>query len=139
MLEKNSKGKSCIFFASDYHFELISISYIRENLSKNKKVVILAENNLTHTLETILQRINIEDKESQKILQIDWSNNPNKIQEITKDSIVFIKGSKKYIEETNEKIKEQNIHIIDCYDINEIGANASNISNKYDEILLTRK
>ncbi len=43
---KESKEKICSFYASDYHFEMIILPYIEKNLEKNKKIIILTENNL---------------------------------------------------------------------------------------------
>ena len=40
MMKKNKrKEKICLFFASDYHFEMISLPYINENLKKNKNEI----------------------------------------------------------------------------------------------------
>lgn len=135
MLNDKNKRKSCIFFASDYHFEMISLPYIREKLRDNKKVTILTENKLNETIEKLLERINIPENEKEIIKQIDWSNNLSKIEEIEQNEIIFIKGSKKFIEDTNKKIKEKNVEIIDCYDINEIGNDSSDIYENYKEVL----
>ena len=43
MMKKHKrKEKICLFFASDYHFEMISLPYINENLKKNKNSVSLS-------------------------------------------------------------------------------------------------
>ena len=36
----------CAFYASDYHFEMMTLPYISKKLDESKKVVILSENNL---------------------------------------------------------------------------------------------
>ena len=41
MLEnKNSKDKVCAFYASDYHFEMMTLPYISKKLDESKKVLI---------------------------------------------------------------------------------------------------
>ena len=43
---QETKEKICTFFASDYHFEMISLPYIDKNLEEDKEIIILTENNL---------------------------------------------------------------------------------------------
>lgn len=54
--------KICAFYASDYHFEMISLPYIEENLEKRKEIIILTENDLQDTIKTLISNINIEEK-----------------------------------------------------------------------------
>ena len=136
MLKKNkSKEKNCLFFASDYHFEMISLPYINKSIKENKEVVVISENNLENTINKLLLRVNLQEEEKNKILKINWNNNDfDKFKEIKeankerKNTIVFIKGKENYIKNVNKNIEnwinENNkIEIIDCYDINEVEEN----------------
>ena len=53
--------KICAFYASDYHFEMISLPYIKESLEKRKEIIILTENDLQSTVKTLISNINIEE------------------------------------------------------------------------------
>ena len=46
MKENKREEKICLFFASDYHFEMISLPYINKKLDESKEVIVLTENNL---------------------------------------------------------------------------------------------
>ena len=133
MLKKDkTKEKNCLFFASDYHFEMISLPYINKSIKNNKEVIVISENNLENTINKLLLQVNLEDDEKDKILKIDWRNNDfDKFKEIKeadkekRNTIVFIKGKENYIKNVNKNlenwIKDDNkIEIIYCYDINEI-------------------
>ena len=146
MLKKDkTKEKNCLFFASDYHFEMISLPYINKSIKNNKEVIVISENNLENTINKLLLQVNLEDDEKDKILKIDWKNNDfDKFKEIKeadkekRNTIVFIKGKENYIKNVNKNlenwIKDDNkIEIIDCYDINEIEEN----TKKYNNILVT--
>ena len=146
--ENKSKEKLCLFFASDYHFEMISLPYINENLKQNKNVVIVTENNLKETVDKLLSRVNLTEEEKNNILKIDWQNNDsNKLKEIkkaneeNKEIIVFVKGKEDYIDNINRNIKswiyDKEIEVIDCYDINEVHNNVSKIAGKYNRVLST--
>ena len=136
MLKKDkTKEKNCLFFASDYHFEMISLPYINKSIKNNKEVIVISENDLENTINKLLLQVNLEDDEKDKILKIDWKNNDfDKFKEIKeadkekRSTIVFIKGKENYIKNVNKNlenwIKDDNkIEIIDCYDINEIEEN----------------
>ena len=154
MLKKDkTKEKNCLFFASDYHFEMISLPYINKSIKNNKEVIVISENNLENTINKLLLQVNLEDDEKDKILKIDWKNNDfDKFKEIKeadkekRNTIVFIKGKENYIKNVNKNlenwIKDDNkIEIIDCYDINEIEEksilkkyNQEHILNGYDNL-----
>ena len=55
-----TKEKMCAFYASDYHFEMISLPYISRSIDENKKVIILTENNLEETVNTLISRMNLK-------------------------------------------------------------------------------
>lgn len=146
--EKKSKEKLCLFFASDYHFEMISLPYINENLKKDKNIIVVTENNLKETVNKLLSNINLTEEEKDKIRKIDWENNDlNKFKQIkkankeNKETIIFVKGKENYIDNINKNIENwiniKDMKIIDCYDINDVQDNVSNIVGKYGKLLST--
>lgn len=145
-MNKTNDKTMCSFFASDYHFEMITIPYIEKELDKNKKIVILTEEDLTPTVNVLLSRMNLNQKKKDKILNINWNNdNVKKIKEIEKNKkenmVVFIKGKERYINETRNNLNmylgNNNLECIDCYDINEIGNDLGRITKKYNQVLNT--
>ena len=79
--ENNGKNeKVCLFFASDYHFEMISLPYINENLKKDKNIVVFTENDLNKTIYKLLSNVNLSKEEKENIERVDWKNdNFNKL------------------------------------------------------------
>ena len=84
----------------------------------------------------------------EKILKIDWKSDDfskfKEIKELNKESdevIVFVKGKENYINNINENINNwgnlENLKIIDCYDVNELQEDITNISGKYNKVLST--
>ena len=137
---------TCSFFASDYHFEIISLPFIREKLDEDKKIVILTESDLEETITLLLSKINISESEKEKILNINWGKEyASKLKKLEKkeekEFVVFVKGSEKYIREMNEEIgkitNKKNLQIIDCYDITELKDRANQVLVQYDNILNT--
>ena len=146
--ESKNEEKLCLFFASDYHFEMISLPYINENLKKNKNVIIMTENNLDNTVNKVLENVNLAKEDKERITKINWKNNDlDKFKEVKnankegKETLIFIKGKENYIENMNRNIENwinnSDVKVVDCYDINEIKEDASNIEKNYTKILST--
>ena len=150
MMKENKREKRlCLFFASDYHFEMISLPYINKKLDESKEVIVLTENNLKETIKTLVSKINLNEDKKVDILKIDWENNDlNKFKKINedikskKDMVIFVKGKENYIKNINENIekwteKSKNVEIIDCYDMEEISQDMDNIMDQYKFTLKT--
>ena len=146
---KETKEKTCVFFASDYHFEMITLPFIEENLRNNKKIIVLTENDLEDTIKNLISKVNLKEEKKEKIFKIDWKNNDlKKFKEIKKevenkeDLIIFIKGKENYIKNVNENIEKwtnkiDTVKIIDCYDVEEIREHFADVVNKYENVLST--
>lgn len=147
--KQETKEKICAFYASDYHFEMISLPYINKQLEKDNQVIILTENNLEETINTVISKINLKEEKKVKILNINWKNDDlNKIKKIKelveneKETIIFIKGKENYIKNINNNIeryieKSKKIKLVDCYDLEEISDRFDDIMNGYNTVLST--
>ena len=147
--EENTKEKICAFYASDYHFEMISLPYINKKIENKDKIIILTENNLEKTMKTLLEKTNLKDEKKQKILNLNWKNkNLEELKNIknsktkAQNIIIFIKGEEKYINKINQEIEEflpenKDIKIVNCYSIEEVGENMEDILAKHQKILKT--
>ena len=146
---KETKENTCAFYASDYHFEMVSLPYISKKLENQNEIIILTENNLEETIKTIVSKINLKENKKEKILNLNWKNeDEEKIQKIeksineNKNLTIIIKGKETYINNINkniEKLKKENnnLNIIDCYDIQEVGEDLEQIMSKYNKVLGT--
>ena len=144
-----TKEKTCAFYASDYHFEIISLPYIEEQLEKNKQIIVLTENDLEESVKTVISKTNLKETKRKNIFSIDWNNdNLSKFKKIKKDIedqkdiIIFIKGKENYIKNVNRNIQKfvsnkDNVKIVDCYDIEEVSQDIDSIMNKYEKVLST--
>lgn len=151
-MNKNQKTKEkiCTFYASDYHFEMISLPYIDKNIEENKEVIVLTENDLEKTMKTLISKMNLQEEKKNKILNINWKNDDlNKFKKINnninkqKEMIIFIKGKENYIKNINENIekwieKSNNVKVVDCYDMEEISEKIDTIMEKYKKVLNTK-
>lgn len=140
-----NKENSCVFFASDYHLEMIMLPYINKKFEENKNVYIFTQNNLEETINTLIEKVNIDNNIKNKVLEINWKNeDENKYNELINDdnAVVFIKGNENYINKVNcnlDQIKEQkDIEIIDCFDLEEISNKMPQIITEHSNIITTK-
>ena len=147
-MTKDNKEKLCLFYASDYHFEMISLPFISKELKDDKNVVVMTENSLNETVDELLSKINLNNNDRDKLKGINWSAGDfSKLDEVKcanekgKKSVVFVKGKENYISDVNKSmeglVSSGNVKVIDCYDINEVHKDVGNIVKNYGQVLFT--
>ncbi len=119
---KVTTDKKCCFYASDFHLEMTIVPYINKKIEENKNIVIVTENKLEDTINILISRMNIKNKNM--ICKLDW-NNKEISSAIGKNKLVIIiNGSKKFIDDKNTEIQEAlgetPIELVDCYSFDEV-------------------
>ena len=145
MLKENkTEDKSCLFYVSDYHFEMIALPYMKEKIENNNQVIVMTQENLEDSMKHLLNKVNLDSDDKKKIEKINWKE--KSVEEISEidtlnNKVVFVNGTEKYIKNVNQKINEvsnvQNLQIIDCYDVNNVDESIIDITKDYNSILST--
>ncbi len=144
----------CNFYVSDLHLSVMLLPYLSKQINEDVEITTIFENVKKEDIEEVLEKLNVKNKE--KILNINWFNsNKDKNEEIEdtiknnlqkkKQNVVIIGGNEDYINENNSMIFEllnnveniNNIKVINCYNIEEIKSDMSEIVKQYDGILNT--
>lgn len=124
--------KTCCFYVSEFHLEMILVPYINEKIEEN--ITILTDKKLRETLEILTSRMNLREENKQKILQLGWDGE----EKIKENSNIIIIGSKEYIQKKNEEIENKNaLSVLDCYNFEEEKNNINNIVKGYKNTLNT--
>jgi len=126
------------FYVSEFHLEMIILPYIIKEIENNNEIIILTEKKLEKSVRYLISKLNINEEKKEKLLKLKWNN-----KNINKDSIIdsninktfFIIGSKKYIEQKNIEINSNKIKIVNCYDLEEVQGEISEIERNSDKIL----
>lgn len=134
VVQDKRKQKLCSFYVSEFHLEMILLPYINEKIKKQENITILTEKSLKDTLNILISKMNFEEVNKQKILNLNWDGDVK----VKENSNIIIIGSEKYIKDKNREIQEiDSISVLDCYDFEEIKNNIKDISKKYKNILNT--
>lgn len=127
-----SEKKECCFYVSEFHLEMILIPYINKKIDED--IDILTEKKLRKTVEILISKINLNEREKERILNLDWNGE----KEIKERSNIIIIGTRKYIEQKHQEINNKNpLSILDCYDFETEQNNMSEIIKEYDKTLNT--
>lgn len=151
----NQTESLCSFYISEWHLVTMMLPYINKQLNEKANIITFLENNIEKNIHTLISKLNL--KNEKEVLKIDWKKTEGiKYSEIEKkinldnevDSIIFISGSKNYIESVHENLKrkfnseldqckDKKIKIIDCYEVTEFNGNIRDILDSHDKILNT--
>lgn len=134
MVVENKIEKLCCFYVSDFHLEMILLPYINKKIEEN--IIIKTEKDLKDTVEILVSKMNLNEKNKGKILSLGWTGKENK--KIEDKSNVIIIGDKKYIEDVNSQIKQDDIKdvtVIDCYNFEDTKDEMNDIINCYSQNL----
>ena len=133
IVQNKNIEKMCSFYVSEYHLEMILVPFINKKIEEKENVIINTEYNLEDSLEVLLSKMNLKKENKEKILNLGWNVDSDK--EIKDKSNVIIIGNKNYIDDVNGKILQKdidNVTIVDCYNIEEMKSDISNVVNNYD-------
>lgn len=137
-VNKETTDRKCCFYASDFHLEMTIVPYINKKIEENKNIVIITENDLQETVNILISKMNIKNKNA--ILELDW-NNSNINQIVGKNNLLIItNGSRNFVETQNKKMKEMlldetQVEMVDCYNFEEVKDEMVEIGERYTELL----
>lgn len=147
-VQKNNLTKLCSFYVSDWHLVTMLLPYINQKINEQAKIATILEQDIKQNVETLVEKLNLKNKE--KIINLNWSTQDEikeKINELEKNQelVIFINGSKEFIEKHNKKLTKyfethlikNEIKIINCYEIIEFNGSITQILDEHDKILNT--
>lgn len=146
-MQKNNLTKLCSFYVSDWHLVTMLLPFINQKVNEKAKIATILEKDIKENVVTLVEKLNLKNKK--EILSLNWnkSNEIGKIQNLQKgqELIIFINGSKEFIEIANKKLTKymekilisNKIKIINCYEVIEFNGSITEILDKHDKILNT--
>lgn len=115
--------KLCCFYASDWHLTVMLLPYISKKINEDSSIYMKCENDIKGKIEILLNKLSV--KNEKRIMSMSWNNVVNEDEIDSKERIYIISGSEEFIKDKNKEIeeyyqnKEENIKIVNCYEVNE--------------------
>ena len=72
VVQNERQEKTCCFYVSDFHLEMILIPYINKKIEEN--IVIITEKKLKETVEILISKMNLKKENKDKILSLGWNS-----------------------------------------------------------------
>lgn len=152
MGEKQKSMESlCSFYVSDWHMVTMILPYINTQINQNNKIITILEKGIEKKILELLEKLNLKNEE--KIKNIDWNMKNGYKYEVIEDTlrikekkeiIVFVSGSKEFIDRTNQNIKlwyskqvRGQLKVINSYEVTDFNCNIQEILDYHDKILNT--
>ena len=142
MKDNNKIQKVCCFYASDWHLTVMLLPYIDKKIKEDYSIFMRCENNIEEKMNTLINKLSLKNKEN--IMNISWNNMVAEENDCNNNKIYIVSGDEEYIREINESIdlyyseKEENVKIINCYEINKSNLNSIIEKNNYSTVLNTK-
>ena len=156
---ENGKLRICSFYVSDWHLTAMLLPFIEERVKNGDNINTIFEKDIENNMKEILNRLQIDSKTKEEILNIDWKSKSlikyddvkNYLNQAIKnkgETIILVEGNKerieyinknidKWIEKQPRKLKNKSIKIINCYEVTEFNEDLKGILNMHDKILNT--
>lgn len=144
-MNKNKKVKACNFYISQWHLFSALLPYVRDELSKNHKVLIISQDNLENGIKHLVEKLNIKFENKNGIDDVVWLNEEIVLElreEITPVTIV-VQGTRNFIKEINIYLSYnldpiyRDLTIINCYEIYDTNEDLYNILDEHDFVFNT--
>ena len=130
VVQNERKEKTCCFYVSDFHLEMILMPYINEKIDEN--ITIITEEKLKETMKILISKMNLKGEIKDKILNLGWDGE----KEIKENSNIIIIGTREYIQSKNNEI-ENAVSVLDCYNFEKEKDNMEDILKEYKNTLNT--
>lgn len=137
--------KACNFYVSEWHLFAAMLPFVRDELLKENKVVIISEDNLMVGLNKLINKINVKFYNKNGINDIKWIKNLDEldINSSINPTNIFVQGTIEYINMVNEYLNEEfksiyrEVRIINCYELYDSNNFLYEILDKHDYVFNT--
>ena len=142
---ENQMIKACNFYVSQWHLFAALLPYVRDELKKNCKVIIISQDNLEKGIKNLVSKLNLKFENKNGINDIVWLNENfvlelreeiNPVTIVVQGTVDFIKDINKYLE-TNLKPLYRKVTIINCFEIYDTNDILYNILDEHDFVFNT--
>ena len=142
---ENQMIKAWNFYVSQWHLFAALLPYVRDELKKNHKILIISQDNLEKGIKKLVSKLNLKFENKNGLDDVIWLNDDFVIElkeEITPVTIVvqgtidFIKEINSYLE-NNLKPIYRKVTIINCFEIYDTNDILYNILDEHDYVFNT--
>ena len=154
MMRLKNLKKICSFSVSDWHLITMLAPYLSKKLESEEKIYTFFETDMQEIMQKFLSKLTLNSNLKQKLQKLNWNSNKgykytqaiNLFNDIKNETfMIVVNGSISHIEKVNINIEkwirknniENDITIINCYEVMQFNDNIKKILDLHDKILNT--
>ncbi len=137
--------KACNFYVSEWHLFAALLPYIREELKKKNKIMVISQDKLEKGMKHLVKKLNLRFENEKGLDDIKWlseefvlemSEEVNPVTIVVQGSLEFIKEINSYIDEKIAPLYRA-LTIINCYEVYNTNTMLYNILDEHDFVFNT--
>ncbi len=151
-LDKNKGGKgmqkmikACNFYVSEWHLFAALLPYIREELKKKNKIMVISQDKLEKGMKHLVKKLNLRFENEKGLDDIKWLSEEFvlEMKEEVNPVTIVVQGTMEFIKEINSYIEEKisplykELIIINCYEVYNTNTMLYNILDEHDFVFNT--
>ena len=142
---ENQMTKACNFYVSQWHLFTALLPYVRDELKKNHKILIISQDNLEKEIKKLVSKLNLKFENKNGLDDVIWLNDEFVLElkeEITPVTIV-VQGTIDFINEINLYLENnlkpiyRKVTIINCFEIYDTNDILYNILDEHNYVFNT--
>lgn len=137
--------KACNFYVSEWHLFAALLPYVREELKRKNKIVVISQDKLESGMKNLVKRLNLHFENERGIDEISWFNEEfvMEIKEETSPVTIVVQGTMEFVKEINSYLMDRlassctELRIINCYEVYNSNTMLYNILDEHDFVFNT--
>ena len=137
--------KACNFYVSEWHLFAALLPYIRDELKKRNKIMVISQDKLEKGMKELVKKLNLKFENEKGLDDIDWLGEEfmQEMHEETNPVTVIVQGAYEFIKEINAYIEQkivpiyENLTIINCFEVYNTNTMLYNILDEHDFVFNT--
>ena len=137
--------KACNFYVSEWHLFAALLPYVRDELQKHHKVIIISQDNLERGMKELVKKLGLKFENEKGLEEVSWLGDEFEMEVISETDpvCIVVQGSYEFIEEINYYMEQKIIPcyeyltIINCFEVYHTSSMLYNILDKHDYVFNT--
>lgn len=142
---ENQMIKACNFYVSQWHLFAALLPYVRDELKKNSKILVISQDNLEKGLKHLVSKLNLKFENKNGIDDVVWLKEDFvlELKEEISPVTVVVQGTTEFIKDINLYLEKnlkplyRKVTIINCYEIYDTNDILYNILDEHDFVFNT--
>ena len=137
--------KACNFYVSEWHLFAALLPYVRDELKKNHKIMVISQDKLEKGMKELVGRLNLKFENGKSLDDISWLGEEFELemQEETEPITIVVQGTTEFIGEIDSYIEQkiaqsfEQLTLINCYEVYNTNTMLYNILDQHDYVFNT--